>query len=331
MNSMKDARLNGDGLVLADRYAETMRDLVLPSLQKQRKELTIRGYEGKPLAVSRFDAENQKGTVTIVHGFTSTEGKYSELVFSLLQNGWSVLIYDQRGHGRSWRDERISDPSLVNVDHFEDYVRDLEIVCEQVLAGMPKPYMLFSHSMGGAVCALFLESHGDVFEKAVFCAPMIAANRGGMPLPAVMALCRIQGLLGRGRQRLFLSKTYSGPEAFETSGASGKERFDWYNELRDRTPEYHTNGPTYHWTLEAMNATAKLLKPGAVERIAIPVRVYSAERDGSVRQEEQQMFAERLKNGTRKVIAGAKHEIYRSPDVVLFPWWHEILEFYAQA
>ena len=85
MNSMKDARLNGDGLVLADRYAETMRDLVLPSLQKQRKELTIRGYEGKPLAVSRFDAENPKGTVTIVHGFTSAEGKYSELVFSLLQ------------------------------------------------------------------------------------------------------------------------------------------------------------------------------------------------------------------------------------------------------
>jgi alpha-beta hydrolase superfamily lysophospholipase len=29
----------------------------------------------------------------------------------------------------------------------------------------------------------------------------------------------------------------------------------------------------------------------------------------------------------RKVIPGSKHEIYRSPDAVLFPWWKEILDF----
>ena len=31
----------------------------------------------------------------------------------------------------------------------------------------------------------------------------------------------------------------------------------------------------------------------------------------------------------RAVVNGAKHEIYRSPDSVLFPWWREILAFYA--
>lgn len=324
-----DERLNEDGLVLESGYAETMKDLVIPYLQEHRKDQTVPGYAGKPLAVSRFDAEMPRGTVMIVHGFTSCVDKFDEIIFSLLQNGWNVLAYDQRGHGRSWRDDRISDLSLVNVDHFEDYVRDLEIVCEWELTDMPGPHMLFCHSMGGAVSGLFLESHGDKFERAVFCAPMIAPNVGGTPALAVKALCLGKKLLGKGRERVFLSKPYSGPEDFETSCASGKARFDWYNELRDKTPEYHTNGPTYQWTLEAVNVTAKLLKPGAVERISIPVRVYGAESDNSVLPEEQQRFADRLKEGYRKVISGAKHEIYRSPDEVLFPWWHEILDFYA--
>lgn len=328
---LQDERLNGDGLVLASGYAETMKDLVIPYLQAHRKTLTVAGWEGKPLAVSRFDAEQPRGTVTIVHGFTSTVEKYDEMIFSLLQNGWSVLAYDQRGHGRSWRDERISDPSLVNVDHFEDYVRDLETVCARVLSDMPKPHVLFCHSMGGAVSGLFLESHGDVFSRAVFCAPMIAPNTGGIPAPVVKALCRGMALVGKGRNRVFISKPYAGKEEFATACASGRERFEWYSELQAKTPALQTNGPSYQWTLEGINVTAKLLKPGAVEKITIPVRVYGAETDGSVLQEPQQKFADRLKNGSRTIVAGAKHEIYRSPDAVLFPWWHEILTFYAEA
>ena len=42
----------------------------------------------------------------------------------------------------------------------------------------------------------------------------------------------------------------------------------------------------------------------------------------------QVAFINRVKDGVRKQIPGSKHEIYRSPDDVLFPWWHEILEFY---
>ena len=328
---MTDARLNEDGLVLSSAYAETMRDLVLPWLEEHREKRTVPGFDGKPLAVSRFDAENPRGTVILVHGFTSCVDKFDEIIFSLLRNGWSVLAYDQRGHGYSWRDERISDPSLVHVEHFEDYVRDLESVCEKVLTEMPRPWVLFCHSMGGAVSGLFLEKHPQAFERAVFCSPMIAPQHGGVPLFAAKGMCIAARKIGKERERIFLSRPYAGPEDFSTSAASGKERFDWYSDLRDRTPAYHTNGPTYQWSLESLNVTEKLLAPGAVERIAIPVQVYGAENDGSVLPEPQQAFADRLPNGSRKVVSGARHEIYRSPDAVLFPWWHEILAFYGQA
>ena len=329
MFPLKDVRLNEDGLVLSKDYAAAMKDLVLPELENRRKTFILPGVGDKPLSVSRFDADHPRGTLVLVHGFTSCVAKFSELIFSLLQNDWSVLAYDQRGHGYSWRDERVSDSSVINVDRFEDYVGDLEAVCSGPLLQMPKPYILFCHSMGGAVSGLFLEKHPEVFTRAVFCSPMIAPHHGGIPLFAAKGLCAAEKLLGRERHRIFFSKPYSGPEDFETSAASGRERFDWYNDLRDRTPAYHTNGPTYQWTLEAFKVTEKLLAPGAVEKITIPVRVYGAETDHSVLPGPQAAFASRLKNGSRTVVAGARHEIYRSPDQVLFPWWHEILDFYA--
>ena len=322
-------RFNPDGLILSDQYPKTMAEVVLPSLAERRKDCTLKGVDGRKIAVDRYDRIDAKGTVVIVHGFTEGAVKFSELVYSLQQNGYAVLIYDQRGHGRSWRDERIQDPSLIHVERFGEYVEDLKIICDQVLSTMPKPWYLFAHSMGGAVSSLFMEEYPEVFAKAVLCAPMIAANRGGMSKGVVKALCRAMKAAGRGRTRIFISKPWAGPEVFEQSCASGKERFDWYDALRVSQPLYQTNGPTYSWTLEAMNVTDQILAPGLPERVKIPVLLFTAEDDNQVLPEEQQMLIERLPAGRRKVVPGSKHEIYRSPDQVLFPWWREILDFYA--
>ena len=98
--------------------------------------------------------------------------------------------------------------------------------------------------------------------------------------------------------------------------------------MKAATPAFQNNGPSYGWTRQAIRANHMVLAPGAVERIDVPVRVYTAERDGSVMPEAQKAFVARLKNGQRVLVKGAKHEIYRSPDDVLFPWWHEVLEYY---
>ena len=322
------AGFNESGLVYSDGYAETMNEKVLPWLRERVRFLTVKGAGGKPLAVFRYDAEQPRGTVLVLHGFTECAEKFSELTYSLLQNGFSVLTMDQRGHGASWRDERVTDISLTHVNRFQDYVDDLRAVCTEALGGMPGPKYIFAHSMGGAVACAYLEDYPETFEKAVLCAPMIAPHRGGLPLACAMTLCIGAKLTGNGRKRIFMSKPWNGPEAFETSCASGRERFDWYDALRVRTERYHNNGPTYNWTLEALRVTKRLLAPGAAEKIRIPVRIYAAEEDNQVLPEAQEKLAARLEKGTRKVVAGARHEIYRSPDAVVFPWWAEILSFF---
>ncbi len=324
-------RFNPDGMIMSGEYADTMQNVVLPDLEKRRTDRTLQGVGGRKIVVDRYDQDGAKGTVTIVHGFTEGAVKFSELTYSLLQNGYSVLVYDQRGHGRSWRDERVKDPTLVHVDRFGEYVEDLKIVCDQVLCDMPKPWFLFCHSMGGAVSTLFMEEYPTVFEKAVLCAPMIAPLRGGVPKGVAEALCVVEKAIGQGRSRAFISKPWTGPEVFEESCASGKERFDWYNDLRVRDPLYQHNGPSYSWTLEALKVTEQILAPGRPERVKIPVRLYTAEDDNQVRPEEQEMLAQRLPNCQRKIVPGSKHEIYRSPDGVVFPWWREILDFYGES
>ena len=326
---MSDPRFNPDGLALSADYARTMNEAVLPQIEARRRNETIPGDGGAPLFTSRFDAENPVGTVVIVHGFTENVDKFSELIHSLLTVGYSVIAYDQRGHGRSWRAPGLAEDSVTHVDDFDEYVRDLEIVVDRLLSGMPKPWFLFAHSMGGAVSSLYLERHGGVFRRAALCAPMIEPNLSGLPVAAARLMCEGAKALGGRKKRIFASKPYSGPENFATSAASGKERFDWYDAVKAANPAFHNNGPTYGWTREAIRASKLVLAPGEVEKIDAPVRVYTAEDDNQVMPDAQQAFAERLRDGRRALVKGAKHEIYRSGDDVLFPWWHEILEFFG--
>lgn len=321
-------RLNGDGLVKSEGYMETMNRFVLPFLRERRQVVEVSGAGGRKIVCDRYDAEKPKGTVFVLHGFTECAAKFSELIFSLLRNGWSAAACDQRGHGRSWRDERIRDVSLTHVSRFDEYTEDLKAVCDRVLAEMPKPWYLFCHSMGGAVSFRFLEEYPGIFEKAVFCAPMVAPHRAGLPLFVGKALCAGAKLIGRGTSRIPMSKPWSGPEDFETSCATGKERFDWYDDYRVRTENCRNNGPTYCWTMEAFNVTDKILAPGKPESISIPVLIYTAENDNQVLPEYQEQIVRRLPRGKRKTVPGSKHEIYRSTDAVLFPWWKEILAFY---
>lgn len=326
---MANGPFNPDGLVLSGHYSETMNGVVLPWLAARRTDITVAGDGGRPLFCSRFDAEAPRGTVLIVHGFTENADKYAELIHALLRSGYSVVAYDQRGHGRSWRDPAIADISLTHVDRFGEYVADLKAVTGAVLAGMPAPWLLFAHSMGGAVAALFLENCPGVFAKAALCAPMIAPNLGGLPPAVARLMCGAAQKLGDDKKRVFVSKPYAGAEDFATSCATGRERFDWYEALRAGTPAFRNNGPTYGWTREAMRASRDVLAPGAVERIDIPVWLFTAEDDHSVMPGAQKAFAARLKRGRRTPVPGSRHEIYRSTDAVLFPWWRGIMEFYG--
>ena len=158
---------NEDYLVQDASYSKVMNETVLPWLQEKERASVVSGFEGRPLYCVSYSAEKPAATVLIVHGFTENAFKYAELIWSLLHLGFSVIAYDQRGHGRSWRAEGLPTPSVTHVDRFSDYVSDLKCVCDTFLPQATAPFFLFAHSMGGAVASLFMEHYPGVFSAAV--------------------------------------------------------------------------------------------------------------------------------------------------------------------
>ena len=308
-------------------YSRIMNDTVLPWLESKGTVAVIPGFENRPLYCVSYQADHPVATVLIVHGFTENALKYSELIFSLLHLGFSVLAYDQRGHGRSWRADGIPDCSITHVDHFSEYVSDLQIVYDTYRKELPSPWFIFAHSMGGAVASLFLERGNHEISGAVFSSPMIAPYIRSLPVPLASALAAAASSLGRGKHCPFFMKPYSGPENFSTSCATDPDRFAWYDAIKSSRTEFRNSVPSYRWSYEAVHVTEQILAPDAPESISCPVILFSAETDFSVEREPQQAFIGRVRNGRFISVPGARHEIYRSVNDVLFPWWRQVISF----
>ena len=325
-----DMSFNEEWLVQSSSYSDVMNSTVLPWLKNKASSSVVSGYDGHPLHCETYQAEKPVATVFFVHGFTENTVKYAELIWSALHLGFSVVIYDQRGHGLSWRDPGVSHHSVTHIDHFEDYVRDLRIICDACRGIMPEPWFVFAHSMGGAVASLFLEQEKNVFRAAVLSSPMIAPDTGGVPASVASALAFLAGIIGKGKNNPFFLRPYSGPEDFSTSCATDPSRFFWYDSLKASEPVYQNSVPSYRWSYESIQVTRKILASGAPEKINCPVLLFSAGMDHSVRNGPQAEFVRRIPGGIHVAEPQARHEIYRSVNEVLFPWWHKVIAFYRK-
>lgn len=322
---------NEDYLVQSDSYISVMNDTVVPWLESANRTEMLPGCDGQPLYTVSWRAEDPAATVFILHGFTENAYKYAELIYSLLHHRYNVVAYDQRGHGRSRETNPDSDASVTHVDRFTDYVQDFQVVFSHYREQFPAPYFLFAHSMGGAVASLFLEQEHRAFSAAVLSAPMIAPNLGGVPASCACALGSFAVLLGKGKKRPFFMKPYSGPESFENSCATDQDRFAWYDRVKASRKEFQNSVPSYRWSVESIKVTKKILSDSAPEGITCPVLLFTADQDYSVLPDPQKAFISRVPNGKHVFVKDSRHEIYRSQNEVLFPWWKQVLSFYGDS
>ena len=307
-------------------YPRVMEETVAPALKAVREDGTFEGWDGSPLCFHVFRADNPAGNVVVVHGFTESSEKYDELCWYFLQSGLSVYLYDQRGHAKSCR--AVEDRTLTHIDKFDEYVRDLDCFVKQVVpSGLP--LFLFSHSMGGGVAALYLESHPDVFAKAVLSSPMIAPSTGSYPAFVGKAICRLMILFGKGKKRIFLSGEYPGEEKFEDSCGNSEVRFAHYELFRRTHPDYQNFSPTYRWTLESLKVPKKILKKGRPEGIRTDCLVLSAGKDNMVLNGPQKIFADRVPTCRLQEFPEGKHELFISTDDIMESYVPAVLSFFG--
>lgn len=303
-----------------------MTEEVVPQLMSRRYDGFFVTHDGKKLHFASFTRPENRGSVTICHGYTESIEKYRELIYAFLQNGLDVWIYEQRGHGLSERD--VEDTSLTHVDSFDDYVEDLTAFTAHAGDEMRAPRYLYAHSMGGAVAALYLESGSAFFCRAVLSSPMIAPTHGPVPFGIAKLICRAEIALGGAEKRVFAFKDHTEDEKFEEGCCTSRARFDYYCKIKNAHKEFWNCAPTYRWVLESLNVTRRILREGAVERIRIPIKIFFACDDNIVLLPQMQKFADRLPDAEFAALDGTKHEIYRSEDGVFYQYLDSLLAFF---
>ncbi len=321
---------NGLEISLAQEngYASSMEDVAEKGLAPIRRSKEMPLAAGGTLHTESYLPFGAEKAVILVHGYTESAEKLKEMVWYFVQAGFCVFTYDQRGHGRSVRD--VDDLTLTHVDHFEDYVSDLEELLLRVVLPETKgmPLCLFGHSMGGAVVSHFIVEHPTTIRKAVLSSPMIAPATGSFPPWAVRVLTALFCMIGKGRDRAFIAGPYDPEkETFEKSCATSPARFEYYKNKRMAKDYLQNCAPSYRWVHESVVQTSGLFDRKRVSGVTTNVLLCQAGKDDLVAPVPQEDFIRALPSAKLIRYDEAKHEIYNSADAVMKQYVKDVLEF----
>ncbi len=130
---------------------------------------TLVGAGGAHLRALLWEEPGSEARVVVVHGLGDHAGRYDLLAGAMMSRGFSVLAYDQRGHGAS-------EGRRGHVEDFALFLEDLHLAraeAELRLPGLGPPFLV-GHSMGGLVLLRYLQTYRPSTPGAVLSAPWLA-------------------------------------------------------------------------------------------------------------------------------------------------------------
>ena len=274
---------------------------------------------------SQGEGKEPKGCIVMLHGYCGFWGKFHEVAHFFWQAGFDVFFLEQRGHGYSGR--QIDDKGMVHVMDYADYIADVKTFMDKIV--MPSagklPKIIYAHSMGGAIAALFLEEHPEYFDAAVLSSPMFSIKTGNTPKIAVKLLCAKISLLHQENLPFPGGKRFDGIPSFETSSARSEKRYNYIFNQRLKDEHYHTYMMSNGWGAASFKATARLLRRAS--KVKTPVLLLTAGNDALVNMSGHEKFAKRASNVQHINYEDSKHEIYNDVDVVREKYFNDIFTF----
>lgn len=285
-------------------------------------------FDNTKIYYEYFLAQNAKANVVIVHGLSEFTKKFYELSFYLLNQGYNVFLYDQRCHGLSGR--LTKDKYLLHVDSFNDYATDLEQFIDNIVQPTQNlPIYLYSHSMGGAVSALYMAKHQDKIQKAVLAAPLFDPVVKSVPEYVARLSVRMCKVILGPKKRFFQSKDFDPFIEYKEHYGSSKVRFDYNITLRKNNENYQTSPMSFSWVLGSLTIKNTVLKDEFINKIKTPILLISAEKDNTVKTEPHKIFASKCKQCKFVEIKNETHALLAARDSELENMIKLTLEFYS--
>ena len=128
------------------------------------KEFAIKANDGLDLSVALFETEEPLAVIQMIHGMKEHKERYYEFIHFLNNIGFSVIISDNRGHGKSLNDEY----PLGHMEGCEQIINDQYLITQYIKERYPgKKLYLFGHSFGSLLARCYLQRHDDEIDKLI--------------------------------------------------------------------------------------------------------------------------------------------------------------------
>jgi lysophospholipase len=269
----------------------------------------ITAADGKRLRAGHWP-KGQKGTILLFTGRTEFLEKYTDAAQTFAALGWGMASLDWRGQGLSAR--LLEDPQIGHVGDFSEYQRDVDAFVDYCTrCDLPKPWVMFAHSMGGAIGLRALHN-GFRPAAAVFSAPMWDIQLR----PVLRILAKLAYFIAK---PIGLAARYAPtqgphePMVFEGNPLThDPARLDWMKEQAKADPLLTLGGPSISWVYHALaecQALAALPAPKGVPTLGFvgtDERVVSRERIAEI--------MATWPDGQFLEIEGAAHEVLMETD-----------------
>lgn len=270
----------------------------------------VQADDGTRLRLARWaSAADSRGGILLFPGRTEYIEKYAGVARSLTAQGYDVLVIDWRGQGLS--DRLLPDARLGHVGQFADYQRDVvEMVVAATDMGLPRPWHLLAHSMGGCIGLAALHQ-GLPVASAAFSAPMWGINLRQMPHGVAVGMAYLAGRLGRGARPAPGSGSALGTYVLDESFSANLLTADpdeWCRMLREAAawPDLTLGGASFDWVGKALNECLRLSR---LESPAVPALVSLGDQERVVSPAAIRDRVARWPGAALLEIADVRHEI----------------------
>lgn len=293
-----------------EHYVETMEKAVLPFLKKIVNIGSFKIADGREIHYEEYIHSNEKAAIVISHGFCEFTKKYEEVIYYFYQAGYSVYIMDHLGHGYSSRVVR--DKSKVHITSYNEYVSSFHTFIQKVVLkeDIDRKLVLFAHSMGGAISALYLEEHPTVFNCSILSSPMLELNYGKNPAILVWLLMTYKKIRHAEEEYAPGSTAFDGIPIFKQSSCLSESRYQFQFNYRLHDKYYQTYSASCSWVSASIKAIKTLQKNA--NNITSPILLFQAGKDTTVKPDGQYKFAKKSKNTELVIMQNSKHEIYNA-------------------
>ena len=268
----------------------------------------LRTRDGLRIRVAHFPGPRDgAGTVLLFPGRTEYAEKYGRVARDFAARGYHTLAIDWRGQGLA--DRVHADPRAGHVALFHDYQLDVDAMMGAAQGmGLPRPFYLLAHSMGGCIALRALVQGLDV-QAAAFTGPMWGI-RMAAPLRSVA------WALGWGSARIGMGHRYApttGPASYVASApfagnllTTDADGWDYMRRQVARIPQLQLGGPSMRWLHQALSECRALARLPAPDVPAITF-VGETERIVDVPRIMQRMAA--WPQGRLEIVKNGEHEV----------------------